>query len=541
MDQLQLEKTLVLLNERLSRIETVLNIRVPAPEPAHPVPPRQLAPRKPEVAHSHALPGNWLGIIAVICFVLAAAFIVKLSIESGWLTSVRQIGLAAILGVGLVGAGLALLRSDRAYAALLPGSGVVILYLTAFAAHRFYSLISFESALVVVGFVSSLCVWLYAQIRHDLYAFVAAIGAYLAPVALDFHAAAEFSIYYFLLCSVAFAAISAWVESRTLTVVASYLAILVSGAIGLALNRNALVIDALALHFVIFAAGSFFYALHTSKPLTRSEALSFLPVLLIFYAIEYFYIGRIAPAIAPWIALGFCVLLIGLYAGVRSVVANSRNSQSLVLALATVVLFHAGYIELMPTGLRPYLFSVILLTAAFLPDGLLPRERDSIFLVPVLGLVAVMAIEYLTMLGRLWIENAPPQIAAFAAIASIWTALAFQRKDRQVIYNQILLGTAHLLALLAFYRLAASINSLAVSFFWLLYGAGVILFAFFRKDEFMAKSALFVLAFAAGKALLVDAASAPTTVRILCLLLTGAVLYGCGFLMRKFNSWSAAG
>jgi hypothetical protein len=324
-------------------------------------------------------------------------------------------------------------------------------------------------------------------------------------------------------------------------VVASYLAILISGGIGLVLNRDMLVIDALALHFLIFAAGSYFYTLHTSEPLSRGEALSYLPVLLIFYAVEYFYIDMVAPGVAAWIALGFCAVLIGLYAGVRSVFVDSRNSQSLILALATIVLFHAGYIELMPAGVRPYLFSVILLTAAFLPDGLMPRERGSVFLVPVLGLVAVMVIEYLTMLGQLWIENAPPQIAAFAAIASIWAALAFQRQQRQILYNQILLGSAHFLALLAFYRLTVSISSLAVSFACLLYGAGVILFAFFRKDDFMAKSALFVLAFAAGKALLVDAASAPTVVRILCLLLTGAVLYGCGFLMRKFNSWSAAG
>ena len=51
------------------------------------------------------------------------------------------------------------------------------------------------------------------------------------------------------------------------------------------------------------------------------------------------------------------------------------------------------------------------------------------------------------------------------------------------------------------------------------------------------KSAMLVLGFAAGKALLYDAASAPTTIRILCLLLTGAALYGSGFLIRKISGW----
>jgi len=61
--------------------------------------------------------------------------------------------------------------------------------------------------------------------------------------------------------------------------------------------------------------------------------------------------------------------------------------------------------------------------------------------------------------------------------------------------------------------------------------------AFVYKNKTMANSAIPVLGFAAGKALLFDAASAPTIVRIGCLALTGAVLYGCGFFMRKIKNW----
>lgn len=53
----------------------------------------------------------------------------------------------------------------------------------------------------------------------------------------------------------------------------------------------------------------------------------------------------------------------------------------------------------------------------------------------------------------------------------------------------------------------------------------------------MARSALIVLSFAAGKVLLYDASSTPTVVRILCLLMTGVVLYGSGFLIRKIAGW----
>lgn len=94
------------------------------------------------------------------------------------------------------------------------------------------------------------------------------------------------------------------------------------------------------------------------------------------------------------------------------------------------------------------------------------------------------------------------------------------------------------LAILGFYRFTENYGSVAVSAAWLFYAVAVMFFAFIKRDELMAKSAMFVLALAAGKALLYDAASAPTIIRIVCLLLTGVVLYGCGFFMRKINEWS---
>lgn len=546
MDALQLEQALKALNERLSRIEAVLKIAppaTPAPPPAQPqtaaaaVPPERPRPTQPPLQSPPSLlHGNWLGIIAVVCFVVAAAFIVKLSIDSGWLTPLRQAGLAALLGFGLIGGGLALRRADRGYAALLPGAGIVILYLTVFAAHRYYALIPFDSALAAVTLVSALCIWLYTEIRHDFYAFTAAAGAYLSPMVLDFHAVTDFSLYYFLLCSVAFATISVWVRSRVLTVTAAYLAIFVSGIVGLGLKEDLFVAEMMALHFAVFAVGSYFHTAHTRQPLSRAEAQGFLPVLLIFYALEYYFIDRVMPGGAPWLALGFAALLVGLYFLVKTKFDQSRHSQALLLALATVVIFHAGYLELMPAALRPFLLAAILLGMAasrFTPDL---GGNDNPFLLPKLALFAIAAIEYLSILKNLSSGGVVPLLAALLGLAGLWAAII---RHRGAAAGQLLLGCAHILALLAFYRLASDAGSLAVSAVWLLYGAGVMGLAFACKDEFMAKSALMVLVFAAGKALLYNAASAPTIVRILCLLLTGAVLYGCGFLMRRLSAWTS--
>lgn len=485
--------------------------------------------------------GSWLGFIAVICFVLAAGFIVKLSIQSGWLTHERQIFLAALFGITLIGAGFALMRTDRSYASLLPGAGIIVLYLTNFAAHRYYSLISFETAMALTGLVSGACVWLYTKIKHEAYAITAAAGAYLAPVVLGLNSDALFSLYYFLLCSVAFSIISVWVKSRELTLVSSYLAIFMTGFIGIDLKQDVLVAVILATHFLVFSVGTYFYAIKNKSPLSETESWSFLPVLLIFYAIEYYLINRIYPGFAPWISLFFAGFLITLYLSAKKLFPDGLGSKTLVFAFATIVAFHSIYLELLPKDVQTWLFVLIMFGFVFLPINLAKKQINNSLFIPLLAILAILAIEYLTILSHLingysikWL------FISFASFASIWFVLTSSKSKviEQKNYGNTLLAAAHLLGVVGLYRLTNDIGSLAVSASWLFYAVSVISFAFVRKDEVMAKSALFVLAFAAGKALLYDASSAPTVVRIFCLLITGAVLYGCGLLMRKIEAWS---
>ena len=544
------------LEQRLSRIEAYLNLNrqaeaVPAPappSPAVPEPPVRLptraafeAPVPPAAAVPKESSGNWLGVVAIICFVLAAAFIIKLSIASGWLTPERQIGLAVLFGLGLIAAGFALIKSDREYSSLLPGGGIIILYLAVFAAHRVYSqpLITFEVAISMASIVSALCVWLYTQIREDMYPITAAVGSYCAPLILSLGSESTFAVYYFLLCSLSFSVISIWVRSRTLTLVSAYLAIFMTALIGLGLGQDKLIAGMLALHFLTFSAGTYLYTRQNKKPLTESESGSFLPALLFFYAMEYYYINRIQPDLAPWLSLGFAAVLLGLYLAAKKMFPEGNlGSQPMILAFITVVCFHSFYLELLPADLRPWLFGLIVIGLSLPAVKLAGQRKDGPFRIPVLALFAVLAIEYLAMVSHLLSGNDMRWLAvSMFALGSLWVLIDFKGGELAGNGYGPLLGSAHLLAVLGLYRLTTDIGSLQVSASWLFYAVCVIAFAFARRDEDMAKSAMFVLALAAGKALLYDAASAPTVVRILCLLLTGAALYGSGFLIRKISGW----
>lgn len=534
---------LTAIEARLAKIEAQLSpkpaVTAPASAWVSAVEPVPFAPP------NFGKPGNWLGIVAVICFVLAAAFIVKLSIDSGWLTPARQVGLAAIFGLGLIGVGFALLKTDREFASFLPGAGVIVLYLCSSAAHRYYPLISFETAIAAVSLVSAGCIGIFTRIRHDVYAVTAAVGAYVSPNLLGLHAGVEFSLYYFLLCSVAYAAISIWLKARTLTLVSAYLAMLMTAFVGLMIDNDLLVAAMLGIHFLVFAASTYLFTLHNRAPLTEADAWSFMPALVLFYASEYYFLDRIQPDLAPWISLAFAGVLMGLYFSAKRFAEGPLASQSVVFAFTALVCFHSVYLELLPGDARPWLFVLMMMGAAFAPfkwnAAAMTRSRALVF--PMVAALAVLAIEYVTMVFNLLDAGAAYWlVVCLAAFASIWACIL--KMDfgplARAQYLHPFLVAAHLLAILGLYRLTADLGSLAVSASWLFYAVAVMAVAFGLKDVTMVTSALVVLGLAAGKALLYDAASAPTLVRIACLLLTGAVLYGCGMLVRKAASWKVA-
>lgn len=482
---------------------------------------------------------NWLGAVSVICFVVAAAFIIKLAIETGWLTPARQIGLAALLGFTLIGAGLRLLKFDRAYASLLPGAGIVVLYLTAIAARSYHHLIGFEVALAAVALVSALCIWLYTETKHDVYPITSAIGAYLAPFLLGDGTQNDLILSYHVACSISFATISIWLDSRLLSVIAAYLAIGVSFFISSASTFDPSYISILLAHFTIFAFAVVIHSVKTGLPMTEKDAWAYFPVLLIFYASEYSLISKWNPAWAPSISLGFAAVLIALYfAGKSSLKKDSLASVNVVSAYAALVLFHSFYLELLDDTWKPWLLPVLVAAVALRP----PMSKGNVSktqVVPVIAVGAVIAIEYFRIAFALIDRKADTNMTAVSFAAPIALAFLFvqQRKARASQDLLPLLLAAHALAVLALYNIAEPFGSLAVSGSWLAYSVVIMGAGFSIRDKVVAKSALAALGLAAAKALLYDASMAPAPVRIACLLVTGLVLYGCGFLLKRIETW----
>ncbi|MCL9685669.1 DUF2339 domain-containing protein [Legionella maioricensis] len=536
MSSTSIEKSLAAIEARLSLIENSLN-------KANHQSQSLLVNKKRNKTSPKPMSGNWLGIVASVCFILAAGFIVKLSIVSGWLTHEKQLGLATLFGLALFTAGILISSADKVYASFLPAAGATILYITCLAAYQYYLLISFQTVIAITSIISGLSIWFYIRFKHDIYAIIAAIGAYVAPVVSNVDGNAIFSLYYFIICSLTFATLSIWVQSRTLTVIAAYLAISTTAWVGLNLDQDGLIAIALALNFLIFSIGSYFHTHLTHQELTEKESWSLFPVLLIFYAMEYYFIGRIEPALAPWVSLAVAGILVGLYLSAKRWQPNRQfNSYNMILTFVTVVFFHSVYLTLLPAVVKPWLFVIIVLGYGLSHSRIYLKKANASLIVPIVALSAILGIEYLSIMshlvGRFALSWA---IVSWASFASIWFAFLRHQQDlaQKDEYSYALLAAAHLLCIMGLYQITINYGSLAVSSSWLFYALIVLGFSFVRNDIIMAKSVLVVLSFAAGKALIYDASSTPTIIRTLCLILTGVVLYASGLVIRKMTQWKS--
>jgi uncharacterized membrane protein len=126
---------------------------------------------------------NWLGIIAVS---LTVGFFLKYAFDNDWIGQRGQVLLGALAGSGILFAAERLrARGYRNYAYVLSGGGILILYLTVYAARVFYELVGIMPAFLLMIAVTTTAVLLAA--RYDAYAIavLGLIGGFMTPALLS--------------------------------------------------------------------------------------------------------------------------------------------------------------------------------------------------------------------------------------------------------------------------------------------------------------------------------------------------------------------
>lgn len=482
---------------------------------------------------------GWTGATALV---LAVAYLIRLALDAGWLTPERQLGLAVLSGFALIGAGLKLRSADRQYASLLPAGGLVVLFLAIYGAHLYYQLIGVQMAAGAVFLTCLAALWLGRLFESEIYGLFAVVGSYSAPFLLHALAGSVIDlVVYFSGWSVLFCLYSIWIGVRRPYLLAAYLALLGFQFLWsqTASSEWAAAFIFQTLQFAIFLAGAIGFSVRQRRPMGREEALAHLPLLLIFYALQYGLLERHVPAFAPWIALASVAALLLAHLGAKRVLGALPASAMLVGAYAALAIFHAGYMELLPAEFAPWVALLLLPALGF---AMRARGGDAMPGWPMRALVLVIfALNYQRVVVGTGLEAVPAhQALALLYAASLYVAYALVRRMPGLgEVATVALYVGHVAMMSAAVQILD--GELAVSLAWGAVALACLALAFRSRDRLLGKSSLLIFAASAAKVMLFDLSQAAPLVRIGLLVVLGVTLYAGGWMYRKLDQLEGQG
>jgi uncharacterized membrane protein len=497
--------------------------------------------RPPQTPSSFAT--SILGWGGAVAFVMAAAYLIRLGIDSGWLTPTVQITAAVVGAFLLIGTGFGLRQSNPAYAGYLPACGVVILFLAIYGGHLYYGLIGAQAATLFVVGVCALSLWLCKVFNSDLYALFAVVGSYSAPFLL---ASKEGSItdlvIYFSAWSVVFSIYAIWYGRRLIYLLALYLALVGFDVIWKvhAPTQWVAAMSFQAVQFVVFGIATAWFSIRRREPMDTAIALAHLPPLLLFYALQYYVLDQHVPALAPWISFASVAAVGLIYLVARRVLDEPLPGGELLLwCYLALVLFHAGYLEAWPKQWAPWASFILIPAAAIVT---LKRKGGLGPLWILWGTVAmIFLINYLSVITNINLEQVPGSTILAIAYAALLYAGYYLISGREGLreIKMLLIYAGHVSAM------AAAVQLLSVpivqSTAWGLLALACLAISMWKNNRVLGQSSLLVFGATAGKVLLYDLSDAQPMARIISLVVLGATFYVGGlFYQRLVGARSAA-
>ena len=562
------EDYLLRIEQRLSRLEALLDagafpVRPPsAPNaPAAPVPVPTAMPaasRAPETAAKEALRAarprvaaarpaegqtvtQLMGWAGATLLVLAAAYLIRLVYDTGWFTPGRQVLIAAVAGASLVVAGLRLRHRDAAYASLLPAAGLAVIFLAIYGAHLVYGLVGWRTAASLVIANCVLALWLGSVFALELYVFFAVVGSYSAPLLLHARGAGVTDLaLYFSAWSLVFCACAVMTGSRRPYLLAGYMA-LVAFSVATNLQGNAgwpAVVMFQSAQFAIFLVAAVGFSIYHEEPMTRQEGVAHLPLLVLFYALQYAVLKANVPTLAPWLALASVVVLWAGYALARGIMRVRLEAGAFIVAAYTaLVLFHAVYLELVPDRWAPAV-ALLLLPVAAAYAAVRPVNTPEAM--PFKLLVAVvLALNYVRVLldqgaslaGGNKMLTLGFAVEAMVAYFVVRRAAGLRTWAAWVLWAGLAAAMRLLWLLLG--------GGLPASTAWAVLALATLALAFRTRDQVLGRASLVVFAACLAKLVLLDLAGAQPLVRIGSLAVVGIALYAGGAIYKGLAALGA--
>jgi uncharacterized membrane protein len=160
-----------------------LHVEAPATDPAS----RSVAVHEEKSRDLESMVGgswfNWIGIIAVT---LGVGFFLKLAFDKQWVGPAGRVAIGALVGIILLYLGERLRgKGLKSYAYILSGGGILVLYLSVFAAYNLYHLIGQPPAFLLMAAVTTTAVLLSVRLDALPVALLGLVGGFLTPMLLS--------------------------------------------------------------------------------------------------------------------------------------------------------------------------------------------------------------------------------------------------------------------------------------------------------------------------------------------------------------------
>jgi len=130
--------------------------------------------------------GSWFSWVGIIAVTFGVAFALKYAFENEWVGPRTRVALGALGGLALLGVGERLRRRGmRPYAYVLSGGGLLILYLSIYAAYDFYGLLAQPVAFLLMTLVTAAAVMLSVRLDALPVAVLGLVGGFLTPALIS--------------------------------------------------------------------------------------------------------------------------------------------------------------------------------------------------------------------------------------------------------------------------------------------------------------------------------------------------------------------
>src|ERR1041385_1907827 len=158
--------------------------------PSPPVSPPRLSTTKPTRALNaqeleSIIGRRWLGWAAVALILFATAFFLKYAFDNRWIGELGRVTIGVFAGMSLTLLGLKYYRRGwRIFSQILTAGGVVLLYLSAYAAFGYYHLVTQKAAFTYLAILIAEAAGLALVYDAPAIAVMALIGGFLNPILL---------------------------------------------------------------------------------------------------------------------------------------------------------------------------------------------------------------------------------------------------------------------------------------------------------------------------------------------------------------------